>query len=104
MTERHEVYYVRLAPEAESDLENIWTYTAKMWSADQANLYTDDLVAKFDLLSKAPFIARERTEFTPPVRIHRHQSHVIIYRLSGNNLDIVRVAHMKQNWTLLLGE
>jgi toxin ParE1/3/4 len=104
MTERLEVYRVCLTPEAESDLEEIWVYTAKMWSVDQADHYINDLVSKFDLLAKAPFIARERTEFVPPVRVHRHQSHVIIYRLSRDNLDLLRVAHVRQNWELLLGE
>jgi toxin ParE1/3/4 len=103
MTERLEVYRVCLTPEAGSDLKGVWVYTAKMWSVDQADHYINDLVAKFDLLAKAPFIARERTEFVPPVRIHRHQSHVVIYRLTGENLDILRVAHMRQNWVSLLG-
>jgi toxin ParE1/3/4 len=104
MTSQPEAYRVCLTPEAEGDLEGIWVYTAKVWSVDQANHYIDDLVAKFELLAKAPFIARERTEFVPPVRIHRHQSHVIIYRLAGENLDILRVAHMRQNWVSLLGD
>jgi toxin ParE1/3/4 len=104
MTTCLEGYRVCLSPEAEGDLEGIWVYTAKTWSIDQANHYIDELVAKFDLLAKAPFIARERTEFVPPVSVHRHQSHVIIYRLSGKDLDILRVAHMRQNWAILLGE
>ena len=99
-----EAYRICLTPEAECDLEGIWVFTAKMWSIEQANEYVEDLVAKFELLAKAPFIARERTEFVPPVRVHRHQSHVIIYRLSGRDLDVVRVSHMRQNWAALLGE
>jgi toxin ParE1/3/4 len=95
---------VCLTPEAESDLEGIWVYTAKMWSVDQANAYTDDLVATLGLLASSPFMGRERTEFVPPVRVHRHQSHLIIYRVSTQDLDIVRIAHMKQNWVPLLGE
>jgi toxin ParE1/3/4 len=103
MTERFEVYRVCLTPEAEGDLEGIWAYTAKIWSVNQANHYIEELVSKFDLLTKAPLIARERTEFVPPVRVYRHQSHVIIYRLSGNDLDVLRVAHMRQNWASLVG-
>jgi toxin ParE1/3/4 len=93
---------VRLAPEAERDLENIWVHTVTMWSIDQAEHYIDDITSIFDLLSTSPLIARERNEFTPPVRIHRHQSHVIIYRVNGDCIDIVRVVHMKQNWSALL--
>jgi toxin ParE1/3/4 len=99
-----EGYRICLTPEAERDLEDIWLYTAKTWSMKQANLYVDEIVAKFDLLAAAPFISRERAEFRPPVRVHRHQSHVIIYSLSDTDLIVVRVAHMRQNWANLLGE
>lgn len=97
-------YQVCLTPEAENDLHAIWAYTAKVWSIDQATIYIDGLVSKFELLANAPFLARERIEFTPPVRVHRHESHIIIYRLSETDLQVVRVAHMKQNWAIFLGE
>jgi toxin ParE1/3/4 len=104
MSKRPDTYRICLTPEAEHDLQDIWVYTSKKWSIDQANHYIDELVAKFELFANAPFIAHERTEFVPPVRVHRHQSHVIIYRLPGKDLDIVRVAHMQQNGASLLGE
>jgi|APTNR8051073442_1049403.scaffolds.fasta_scaffold00291_33 toxin ParE1/3/4 len=100
----NKVLIVRLSPEAERDLENIWLYTVAMWSIDQAENYIGDITSTFDLLSLSPLIARERIEFTPPVRVHRHQSHVIIYRVNGDFIDIVRVVHMKQNWSTLLGD
>jgi toxin ParE1/3/4 len=104
MTKPEECYRVCLTPEAECDLEGIGVYTARIWSVVQANSYIEELVETFDVLSNAPLIARERAEFTPPVRVDRHQSHVIIYRLSGKDLAVVRVAHMKQNWASLLGK
>jgi toxin ParE1/3/4 len=97
-------YRVCLTPESKADLEVIWVYSARVWSVEQANDYIDGLVGKFDLLAKAPFMARERTEFVPPVRVHRHQSHVIIYRLLGTDLQVIRIAHLRQNWASLLGE
>ena len=104
MTGTDKAYRVCLTPEAEIDLEDIWIYTAKLWSVIQADNYIDGLVAKFNLLAAAPLIARERHEFSPPVRVHHYQSHVVIYRVSGGDLQVLRVAHMKQNWARLLGE
>jgi toxin ParE1/3/4 len=92
---------VRLTPQAEKDLEAIWIYTAANWSISQADSYLGELTDVFDLIAHAPLLARERLEFTPPVRMRRHQSHLIVYRVLHNDLDIVRIVHMKQNWTAL---
>lgn len=102
MTKPEGGYLVCLTPYAERDLEGIWIYTAGIWSVEPANNYVNELVAKFDLLAKAPFIARERAEFNPPVRIQSHKSHVIIYRVIGSGLQIIRIAHMRQNWAAFL--
>ncbi|MEQ8399682.1 type II toxin-antitoxin system RelE/ParE family toxin [Roseitalea porphyridii] len=60
----------RLTPQASTDLETIWVYTREQWSERQADTYIDDLAYCFDRLVAMPLMARERTEFTPPVRIH----------------------------------
>ncbi len=49
-----------------------------------------------------PEIARERPEFDPPVRIHPSAQHVIIYRIEGNYLTILRVLGGRQNWQAVL--
>jgi toxin ParE1/3/4 len=104
MTEHDASFSISLTPQASRDLEEIWLYTANLWSVGQANSYIDGLVAKLDILSGSPFMARERKEFSPPVRVHRHQLHLIIYRLVGKDLQVVRVAHAKQNWSSFLSD
>lgn len=37
-----------LSPMAEEDLEDIWTYTAREWSVDQAETYTNDIINMFE--------------------------------------------------------
>ena len=93
---------VHLTPRAEADLEDIWHYGAAEWSPEQADRYIDGLVAVFDLLRSMPRIARERTEFTPPVRIHPTGSHLVIYRIAAPHLEILRVVGGRQNWQNLL--
>jgi toxin ParE1/3/4 len=93
---------VRLTPRAEADLEDIWRYGAAEWSPDQADRYIDGLAAVFDLLSAMPRLAREHTEFAPPVRIHPSGPHLVIYRISGNHLDVLRILGGRQDWQKLL--
>ena len=84
-------------PAAEADLSDIWLQGATTWGVEQAERYVDALFAVFDLLTEFPEMARERTEFTPPVRIHPSGSHLVIYRQEGQGVEIIRILHAHQN-------
>lgn len=86
-----------LRPAAEADLSAIWLHGADSWGVEQAGRYSDSLFAVFDLLADFPELARERGEFTPPVRIHPSGSHLVIYRSEGQGIEIIRVLHAHQN-------
>ncbi|WP_307534336.1 type II toxin-antitoxin system RelE/ParE family toxin [Paracoccus sp. PAMC 22219] len=97
-----ERYSLRLTPQAEGDMEEIWLHGVAEWSPEQADRYVDGITAVFDLLCAMPGIARERPEFNPPVRIHPSGAHLIIYRTIGDRLDVLRVLGGRQNWPILL--
>jgi toxin ParE1/3/4 len=96
------VLELRLTPLAEADLEDIWHYTAQEWSEAQAERYIDTLLRSFDTLCAMPHIARLRTEFTPPLRIHPSGSHLIIYQEEKTALHVFRILGGKQNWQAIL--
>ncbi len=98
---RRPIEEYRLSPEAQSDLNGIWDYTAEMWSLDQADAYLLGLDEKLRFLCSSPEIARERPEIDPPVRLHPYRSHLIIYRIEETHLAIIRVVHNRQNWQAL---
>ena len=83
----------KLYPAAVSDLEQIWRYSFDRWGINQAELYTDDLISAFQMLANTPSLSRERDEFSPPVRIHPHARHLIVYLQADHGIDIVRVLH-----------
>lgn len=87
------MHRVHTTEAAERDLINIWSYTYKNWSDDQADQYLDELDSAIHLLADNPQLCRLRAEFIPPVRIHRHAHHLIIYALSPDKITIVRVLH-----------
>ena len=91
-----------LTPQALSDLDDIWRYTAETWSVDQADTYIDGLAKVFELLVSMPEMGPERHEFTPPVRIHAHGQHLVIYIVRGAVVLIVRVLGGGQNWRAVL--
>ena len=87
----------KLYPAAEIDLENTWQYSVDNWGVDRALQYLDDLDKTFGLLAESPFISREQTEFIPPVHIHPHSHHLIVYLRTKNGIAIVRVLHESMN-------
>jgi toxin ParE1/3/4 len=93
-----------LRPAAEADLSGIWLEAASRWGVAQAEHYADGLFALFDLLVEFPEIARERAEFSTPVRIHPSGAHLVIYRREGQGIEIVRILHGHQNLTAYLSE
>ncbi len=82
---------------AEQDLVNIWLYTFNEWDEKQADCYLDDLEVTFSLLAEQPLQCRERSEFNPPVRIHPHASHIIVYLAVEEGINIIRVLHERMD-------
>jgi toxin ParE1/3/4 len=94
----------RLSPAAKADINGIWDYTAETWSAAQANTYIRGLVKSLEMLVTFPEMASERQETIPPVRVHRHQSHLIIYRIEADHIAVIRILHYRRYWPALLDE
>ncbi len=93
-----------LYPLAEQDLSDIWLYGAEQWGPRQADAYLDRLLSLFDLLGTQPDIARLREEFSPPVHIHPHGSHAIVYRKHDLGIAIIRLLHNRQDILAVLEE
>ncbi|MGR3622397.1 type II toxin-antitoxin system RelE/ParE family toxin [Pseudophaeobacter sp.] len=83
---------------AQEDLIRISVTGIENFGVSQARRYHDALFEVFDLLAASPKMARERVEFTTPCRIHRFQSHVIIYQIEGGDIRIIRVRHGREDW------
>ena len=79
--------------QADDDLIEIYGYGYEELGYSQAERYYTELVETFQLLANAPHICPERSEFVPPVRIHHHGRHLIVYTVENDHILIVRVLH-----------
>ena len=88
----------RTTRRADQDIIDIYVHGAAEFGVDQAERYHEGLISVFDLLAENPLLARERTEFNPPVRLRPYQAHMIAYVIRDDGILIIRVLHGRQDW------
>ena len=83
----------RLAPQAESDLDDIWYYIAQeSQSIETADRLVDSITDRFFLLATHPHAGRRRDDdLRPGLRSFPVGEYVIIYRVEGEDVLILRV-------------
>jgi toxin ParE1/3/4 len=88
----------RTTAQADQDIIDIYLWGWREFGQPQAERYHAGLAAALDLIADNPRIARERHEFTPTVRLHPYQSHMIVYLLDDMGVLVVRVLNGRQDW------
>lgn len=82
---------------ADEDLIDIYIYGSQNFGQSRAESYYAEINKCFLFLAENPVVAPERFEFEPPVRIHPHGKHLIVYTIEDDYILIVRVLHHKMD-------
>ena len=95
----------RLAPRAETDLDDIWYYVAKeSGSIEIANHLIDAITGRFLAIGNFPRIGRSReADFGPGYRSLAVGDYVIVYCIDNDNALILRVVHGRRDLETLFG-
>lgn len=88
----------RLTNAAAEDVAAIFVRGAAEFGLTQAEKYHFGLERIFEFLAANPRAGRERDEFSPPVRLHLFGVHVVVYRIVGEDILVVRVLHGRRDW------
>ena len=90
-----------LFPLARADLQEIWRYTLKTWSAAQADTYHRKFVSAFESLAAGTREGRKVDRIRQGYFRLAVGSHFIFYRIfhreSGEEIEIVRVLHQRRD-------
>jgi len=92
----------RLSPEAAKDILLIREYTQKKWGSSQAVKYINEIENKCKELSENPQLGRERPEIKLGYRSINEGKHIIFYRCSHSDIDILRVLHTRMDFHNIL--
>lgn len=86
-----------ITPATLEDLGQIWLYIATQASSDIADRLLDEVYDRFELLSMAPLMGKERPELAVNVRSMVIDPLIIYYRPTERGVAIARVLRAKQD-------
>ena len=91
-----------ISKKAEKDIRDIWLYSFNVFGKEQANLYINELKRHFLNLQENPYIGVSVDYIRQGYFQHTIQSHNVFYKVSKDNIFIVRVLHNKMSKNLNL--
>ena len=87
-----------LSRKAQSDLEEIWDYSAAQWGATQANQYASDLIVTIEAIASGKRAGRACEEIRPHYFKIQSGSHIIFYRKVNSKIEVVRILHQRMDF------
>lgn len=89
----------RLTRKASANIRQLYSEGVRLFGTAQADRCFDRIEQTLPLLADSPNLVRERTELSPPARIHPAGSHVVVYTVENDGIIlIVRVRHGREDW------
>lgn len=88
----------RISRQAIDDLENIWDYTSKKWSIEQADRYYKLIIDEIEFVANN-FMTGKPVEFIrKDYRVTKVKSHLIFYRKTESEIvEIIRILQQRMD-------
>ena len=88
----------RFTNEAVKDLEEIWSYTNKKWSIEQADRYYNLIIDEIEFISSNPHLGKSIDYIKEGYKSTKVKSHVVFYKQHENDtILIVRILHQNMD-------
>jgi len=87
-----------ITEKALDDINNIWKYTAKKWSVEQANRYYNLLIDEIEYVANNFETARDFGYVRKFYKYSKVKSHLIFFKLNKRNeIEVIRVLHERMD-------
>ena len=87
-----------ISKKAVEDLENIWLYTFRKWSKEQADRYYNLIIEEIEFISDNFMIGKSIDHIKKGYRSTKIKSHLIFYRKSESGyVEIIRILHQRMD-------
>jgi len=86
-----------ISDKAIADLEEIWRYTIKKWSVEQADRYYNLIFDKIDYICNNIDAGKSMSHIRQNYRAEKVKSHIIFYRVVNDTIEIIRILHERMD-------
>ena len=87
-----------LRQQAQDDLESIWVYSYQEWGTEQADKYIRSLLSRFTWLAENPQLGKQREELKPGYYCFPEGMHLIFYKITLDEIDIIGIPHQNMDF------
>jgi toxin ParE1/3/4 len=96
----------KISKAANRDIENIWLYTIKKWSIEQADRYFNLIMDEIEYLAKYPKSGKDFSTVRKGYFRSQIKSHFIFYKINSKNeeIEIIRILHQRMDIKIRLNE
>ena len=84
---------ILIKPRAKEDLKNIYLYSLKEFGKTKTTEYVGDLDKAFNKLANNCNLGNDYSVISPQTRAYKATSHLIFYKISEDQISIIRVLH-----------
>ena len=86
-----------ISEKALQDLEDIWAYTFKTWSKEQADRYYALLIDEIEYVAEHNETGKLMDHVKQGYRAAKVKSHLIFYKKSNKIIVIIRILHQRMD-------
>ena len=83
--------------QAITDLEGIWLYTFETWSLEQADRYHELIFKEIKFIATRPAYGKNQNHLRQGYRSSQVKAHIIFYKYSDSEIEVVRILHEKMD-------
>lgn len=87
----------KITKAAVRDLEDIWSFTKKTWTEQQADRYYQLIVDEIHFIVKNPYLGIQYEKVRAGYRASKVKSDLIFYRFEHAQVEIIRILHVRMN-------
>lgn len=87
-----------ISKKAIEDLENIWLFTLKKWSKEQADRYYKLIIDEIIFTAENNLTGKSIDHIRKGYRVTKIKSHLIFYRKTERGvMEVIRILHQRMN-------
>ncbi len=88
---------LKVSPQAETDLTDIWVYSCEAWGIEQADNYLEQLAAGMEQLTLHPQLGLDYSHVLPSYRRLQIERHCVFYQVKNTTVVVIRVLHQEMD-------